>query len=240
MPTFEEVIMLGLDAPKMQFHIEMKGPALTKEAIARYDYYLATKLTRDLIDKYELNGRSIITSFDPLIISNIEKVKKQRKIAQDFKICHLVNRYMKPSIIGYQTPRRLDGILIWYNDERYLFAVGIATDVSLMTCDEIQSADKEFQGLLFNSNKEQNYNYFKFGDGNCIRRRVFLITKHPFLYGNLNDIFDGNSTDAKSRQSIDCSLILKTMNHRKAMETTGKSKNILTESVFMFNIEENS
>ena len=54
MPTLEEVLKLALAAPKMQLHIEMKGPGECREAIARYDYRLAAEMARDLIDKYQI------------------------------------------------------------------------------------------------------------------------------------------------------------------------------------------
>ena len=79
----------------------MKGPAICEEAIAKYDYRLATEMARDLIDKYRIQERTMVTSFDPLIIKNIELAKKQRRVAKDFKICHIVNRFGLDSTIGY-------------------------------------------------------------------------------------------------------------------------------------------
>ena len=96
----------------MQLHIEMKGPAICKEAIANYDYRLATEMTRDLIDHYKLWDRAMVTSFDPLIIRNIEIARKQRHVVNDFKICHIVNRFGLDSIIGYQSPKKLQGIMM--------------------------------------------------------------------------------------------------------------------------------
>ncbi len=54
MPTLTEVLTLSLEVPNMQLHIEMKGPAENKEAIAKYNYRLATEMTRDLIDNYQI------------------------------------------------------------------------------------------------------------------------------------------------------------------------------------------
>ena len=54
MPTLEEVLKLAIAAPNMQLHIEMKGPGICEELIARYDYRLAAEMVKDLIDKYKI------------------------------------------------------------------------------------------------------------------------------------------------------------------------------------------
>ena len=54
----------------------------------------------------------MVTSFDPLIIENIEIARKQRRVAKDFKICRIVNRFGQDSTIGYQSPQRLQGIMM--------------------------------------------------------------------------------------------------------------------------------
>ena len=97
------MIKLLLSASNIQLHIELKGPAIADEAIARYDYYKACQLACDLIDKYNIGERSIVTSFDPQIVNNMVKVREKRQvdIKRDFKICHLVNRKYQHSVIGY-------------------------------------------------------------------------------------------------------------------------------------------
>ena len=115
MPSLEYVIMLALDAPKMQIHIEVKVPFRSEKAKARYDSLTACKLVRDLIDKYEIRERTSVIVWDPQVVANMYKVKKQRWYPKDFKILQLVNMYLEPPKIGYETQRGLEGILIHNN-----------------------------------------------------------------------------------------------------------------------------
>ena len=69
-PTLEALIMLCLDRPNMLMNIELKGP-LDEEWVSQYDYNLAAQKVIDLIDRYNIAGKVMISSFVPRIIDSI-------------------------------------------------------------------------------------------------------------------------------------------------------------------------
>ena len=77
--------MLALDAPKMFLNIELKGPSCPKIA-ERYDYIELCKQVRDLIDKYKIAGRTMVSSFNQSISDCIRKMAKKRQVFPDFVI----------------------------------------------------------------------------------------------------------------------------------------------------------
>ena len=70
MPTLEAVLKLSLCRPNMLLNIELKGP-IKEEWVAHYDYNLAAKKMIDLIDKYNLAHRVMVSSFGPRIIDSV-------------------------------------------------------------------------------------------------------------------------------------------------------------------------
>ena len=69
--------MLTLDAPKLQIHIEVKGPSSPAKR-ALYDSVRACKRVRDVIDDFIIRERTTVTSFDPEILAAMEKARKVR------------------------------------------------------------------------------------------------------------------------------------------------------------------
>ena len=54
----------------MLLNIELKGP-IDEEWVAQYDYNMAARKTIDLIDKYHLAHRVMVSSFVPRIIDSV-------------------------------------------------------------------------------------------------------------------------------------------------------------------------
>ena len=67
--------MLALDAPKMLINIELKGPADSRIE-SRYDYLQTCKEVRDLVDKYQIQDRIMVSSFSPLITNGMISMVK--------------------------------------------------------------------------------------------------------------------------------------------------------------------
>ena len=88
-PTLEQVILLTLDAPKLQIHIEVKSPiSAAKKAL--YNSARTCNRVRDVIDDYIIRERTTVTSSDPEILSGMEKARKVRWQYVDFNICQLL------------------------------------------------------------------------------------------------------------------------------------------------------
>ena len=70
MPTLEELLQLCQSSPSMILNIELKGP-LNEPWISQYDYVLAAKKVVDLIAKYQIGCKTMISSFVPRIIDAV-------------------------------------------------------------------------------------------------------------------------------------------------------------------------
>ena len=88
MPTLEQLIQLCQDSPEMLLNIELKGP-ISEEWITKYNYDLAALKVVELIEKYEISDKTMISSFVPQILESILRVTENKK--QDFIIQSLRN-----------------------------------------------------------------------------------------------------------------------------------------------------
>ena len=78
-PTLESVIKLCQNTPNMLMNIELKGPRFGP-MISKYNYELAAKKVVDLIDKYNIASKVMVSSFVPRILQSIIDVTNpQRK-----------------------------------------------------------------------------------------------------------------------------------------------------------------
>ena len=71
-------------APKMLVNIEMKGPK-TAEIRRKYDITKACSLVRNLIDKFQIADRTILSSFGKQILDEMVEQTPERQ----FKILFL-------------------------------------------------------------------------------------------------------------------------------------------------------
>jgi len=67
----------------MLLNIELKGP-ISEEWITKYNYDLAALKVVELIEKYKISNKTMISSFVPQILESILRVTENRK--QDFII----------------------------------------------------------------------------------------------------------------------------------------------------------
>ena len=69
-PTLEALIILCQNRPNMLMNIELKGP-FDEEWVSQYDYNLAAQKVIDLIDKYNIAPKVMVSSFVPRIIDSV-------------------------------------------------------------------------------------------------------------------------------------------------------------------------
>ena len=101
--------MLCLDAPKMIINIELKGPC-DSDVHAAYPFEDVSRQTRDLIDKYQIWERTMVSSFDPQITACMQRLAKQRWIERDFMLIQLFNGDHWPKPAEMKTPKGMQGI----------------------------------------------------------------------------------------------------------------------------------
>ena len=101
--------MLCLDAPKMIINIELKGPC-DSAVHAAYPFEAVSRQTRDLIDKYQIWERTMVSSFDPQITACMQRLAKQRWIERDFMLIQLFNGDHWPKPAEIKTPKGMQGI----------------------------------------------------------------------------------------------------------------------------------
>lgn len=70
MPTLEALLELSLSRPNMLLNIELKGP-LDEEWVQMYDYNLAAQKVIELIEKFQVASRVMISSFVPRIVDSV-------------------------------------------------------------------------------------------------------------------------------------------------------------------------
>lgn len=73
MPKLEDVIVLCQSRPNMLLNIELKGP-LSEDWVSQYDYDLAASKVIELIDKYDIGRKTMISSFVPRIVDSITRL----------------------------------------------------------------------------------------------------------------------------------------------------------------------
>lgn len=69
-PTLESVLKLSLCRPNMLLNIELKGP-FDQSLLPHYNFNLAAKKMIEMIDKYNLAYRVMVSSFVPRIIDSV-------------------------------------------------------------------------------------------------------------------------------------------------------------------------
>ena len=108
-PTLEAVLMLCLDAPKMIVNIELKSPCEPKHQES-YPTKLMCRQTRDLIDKYQIWERTMVSAFDIQVTTCMQLMAKQRWVERDFMIMQLYNGSLWPTPAEVKTPKGMTGI----------------------------------------------------------------------------------------------------------------------------------
>ena len=107
-PTLEALIKLSLSRPNMLLNIELKGP-WDEEYVSQYDYNLAAKKVIQLIDKYNVAERVMISSFVPRIIDSVISASSPDR---KFIIQSLRNRRGLPDPASYAMFEQTTGINI--------------------------------------------------------------------------------------------------------------------------------
>ena len=105
MPTLAEVLKLLKEAPNMLINIEIKAPSETPAVLARYNYKLACQIVKEHIDWFQVEERTIISSFVSLVTKQMKAIAPVR----NFQILQLLN-YGGLEKNGYPTPRGMQGI----------------------------------------------------------------------------------------------------------------------------------
>ena len=105
-PTLEALILICLDSPNMLLNIELKGP-LDEEWVSQYDYNLAAQKVIELIDRYKIARRVMISSFVQRILDSIIAASTP---ARKFIIQSLRNRGFKPDPADYEIFDQTTGI----------------------------------------------------------------------------------------------------------------------------------
>ena len=108
MPTLDALLKLSLCRPNMLLNIELKGP-IDEEWVAQYDYHLAAKKVIQLIDRYGLAHRVMISSFVPRIIDSVIAASTPER---KFIIQSLRNRKGLPDPANFETFDQTTGINI--------------------------------------------------------------------------------------------------------------------------------
>ena len=72
MPTLEAVIKLCKHSPNMMLNIELKGPESPEWAV-KYDCNMAASKVIELIEKYSIDLKVMISSFGPRILDAVIK-----------------------------------------------------------------------------------------------------------------------------------------------------------------------
>ena len=92
----------------MLLNIELKGP-LDEKWVAHYDYNLAAKKMIELIDRYHLAHRVMVSSFVPRIIDSViaESTPDRKFIIQSLR-----NRKAMPDPADYATFNQTTGVNI--------------------------------------------------------------------------------------------------------------------------------
>ena len=128
-PQLEELIILCQDSPNMLLNIELKGPLDPHTWGLEYDYDLAAEQVIKLINKYDISGKTMISSFVPQIISSVLKASPK---PVPFMVQSLRNRWGAPDALNYETLEGASGININFdylrdgrcakvhNDEKYI------------------------------------------------------------------------------------------------------------------------
>ena len=108
MPTLEALIQLSLTRPDMLLNIELKGP-IDEEWVQQYDYNLAALKVIELIEKYDIAKRVMISSFVPRIIDSVIAASTSDR---QFIIHSLRNRMGLPDPADYAIFDQTRGINI--------------------------------------------------------------------------------------------------------------------------------
>ena len=105
MPTLAEVLELMQQAPGMLINVEIKAPSETPAILAQYDYKTACAIVKEHIDHYQVQERTIISSFCPLVTRQMKEIAPVR----NFQILQLLN-YGGLETDGYSTPTGMQGV----------------------------------------------------------------------------------------------------------------------------------
>ena len=98
----------------MMLNIELKGPMDEAWAL-EYDYDMAAQKVVDLINKYDISSKTMVSSFVPKILSSIMKASDPES-SRHFMIQALRNRSGIPDYIyDYGTQEGMTGINISYD-----------------------------------------------------------------------------------------------------------------------------
>ena len=89
MPTLEDVIEITLAAPKMLLNIELKGP-MDPECLDEFDFDETAEIVVDLINKYQIGSRVMVSSFNPNVL---DAVLRASSADRDFLVQSLRNWY---------------------------------------------------------------------------------------------------------------------------------------------------
>lgn len=106
----EDLIVATLDSPQMLLNIELKGP-MDPACFEYYDFGLTARKVVELIDKYEIGYRTMISSFNPNIL---DAVVVESASDRDFLIQSLRNWFGLEDVLNYATPAQMTGINIDY------------------------------------------------------------------------------------------------------------------------------
>ena len=90
--------------------IELKGPH-NEKWVTKYDHDLAAQLVVELIEKYDIWQKTMVSSFVPLLIDNVHRVTKD--YYQKFYIQSLVNT--RGIEENYDTPKSMSGVCIAFD-----------------------------------------------------------------------------------------------------------------------------
>ena len=78
MPTLDDLLSLAKEAPDMIFNIELKCPN-SPEIRTRYDYEKACAVTKEYIEKYQIEERTIVSSFVPEVTTKLAQIAPKRQ-----------------------------------------------------------------------------------------------------------------------------------------------------------------
>ena len=85
MPTLEQVLDLCKTSPSLLLNIEIKAP----ENAVMYNHDLAAKKTVEMINKYDIGARTIVSSFSPRILEAVVR-ESNMPLERKFLIMPLV------------------------------------------------------------------------------------------------------------------------------------------------------
>ena len=88
----------------MLLNIEIKAPH-SRDVLQRYDYDGMCAIVVEYIKKYEIQNRTIVSSFEPLVTKRINEMEPG-----SIKILQLLNYENTPEPDGYQVSHGFEGI----------------------------------------------------------------------------------------------------------------------------------